>query len=56
MNRNALEAAKFDAEQAKILDAIEAAEQAARIERRISDESGAFRLWISTVNFAEELP
>ena len=47
---SAAEAAKFDAEQAKVLDAIEAAEQAARIERRISDESGAFGVWIVDEN------
>jgi hypothetical protein len=44
---SAAEAAKFDAEQAKVLDAIEAAERAARIERRISDESGAFAVWVT---------
>lgn len=43
---SAAEAANFDAAQAKVLDAIEAAEQAARIERRITDESGAFSVWI----------
>ncbi|NRP12171.1 MULTISPECIES: hypothetical protein [unclassified Aliiroseovarius] len=47
---SAVEAAKFDAEQAKVLDAIEAAEQAARIERRVSDESGAFGAWVVAVN------
>jgi len=43
---SAVEAAKFDAAQANVLDAIEAAEQAARIERRVSDESGAFAVWV----------
>ena len=41
----AAEALAFNAAQAKVLDAIEAAERAARIERRISDESGAFSVW-----------
>ena len=40
------EAVGFNAEQAKVLDAIEAAKQAARIERRISDQSGAFGVWV----------
>ena len=43
---SAAEAASFDAAQAKVLDAIEAAEQAARIEQNITDESGAFSVWI----------
>jgi hypothetical protein len=43
---NAAEAMAFNAEQAEILDAIEAAEQAARVERRISDESGVFGVWV----------
>ena len=38
---------EFDAAQAKVLDAIEAAEQAARIEQKFTDESGAFSAWIS---------
>ena len=42
------EAVAFNAAQAKILDAIDAAERAARIEQRISDESGAFRVWVCT--------
>ena len=44
---SAAEAANFDAEQARVLDAIEAAERVARIERRISDESGAFGVWVA---------
>ncbi|WP_281708320.1 hypothetical protein [Phaeobacter italicus] len=40
------EAVAFDAEQAKILDALDAAEAAAGIQRRITDESGAFRVWV----------
>jgi len=47
---NAAEAMAFNAAQAEILDAIEAAEQAARVERRISDESGAFGVWIVDEN------
>lgn len=47
---SAAEAAKFDAAQAKILDAIEAAEQSARIEQKITDESGAFRVWVVAEN------
>ncbi|NRP31841.1 MULTISPECIES: hypothetical protein [unclassified Aliiroseovarius] len=43
---SAAEAVAFNDAQAKVLDAIEAAEQAARIERRITDESGAFRVWV----------
>ncbi|XOY54956.1 MAG: hypothetical protein ACMUJK_09075 [Rhodobacterales bacterium] len=43
---SAAEAASIDAAQAKVLDAIDASEQAARIERRISDESGVFRVWV----------
>jgi hypothetical protein len=43
---SAAEAVAFNAAQAKVLDAIEDAERAARIERRISDESGAFRVWV----------
>ena len=43
---SAAEAAKFDVEQAKVLDAIEAAEQAARIEQKITDESRTFSVWI----------
>lgn len=46
----------FNAEKAQVLDTIDAAERAARIERRVNDQSGAFRLWVSTVNVAEELP
>jgi hypothetical protein len=37
----------FNAAQAKILDAIDAAEAAAHIERRITDESGVFSVWVS---------
>jgi len=47
---SAAEAASFDAQQAKVLDAIDAAEQAARVERRISDESGAFAVWVEAEN------
>ena len=49
------EAVAFNAAQAKILDAIDAAEAAAHIERRIQDESGVFRVWvcISVVTSAE---
>ncbi|MGJ8561563.1 hypothetical protein XMV201_002397 [Aliiroseovarius sp. xm-v-201] len=43
---SAAEAASFDAAQATVLDAIEAAERAARIERRITDESGVFSVWV----------
>jgi hypothetical protein len=49
------EAVAFNAAQAQILDAIDAAEAAAHIERRIQDESGVFRVWvcISVVTSAE---
>ena len=40
------EAMAFDAQQAGILEAIDAAEAAARIERRIRDESGKFAVWV----------
>lgn len=40
------EAVAYDAEQAKILEQIDAAEAAARIERRITDPSGAFAVWV----------
>ena len=40
------EAIAFDAEQAKVLAQIDAAEAAARIERRITDSSGAFAVWV----------
>ena len=40
------EAIAFDAEQAKVLEQIDAAEAAARIERRIIDPSGAFAVWV----------
>ncbi len=43
------EAVAFNAAQAQILDAIDAAEAAARIERKIRDESGAFAVWVSIV-------
>jgi len=39
-------AAVFDAEQQKILHAINAAEQAAKIERKITDESGQYSVWV----------
>lgn len=42
------EALAFNDAQAKILDAIDAAEAAAHIEQRITDESGAFRVWVWT--------
>jgi len=42
------EAVAFNAAQAKIIDAIDAAEAAARIERRITDESGVFSVWVWT--------
>ena len=40
------EAVAYDAEQAKVLEQIDAAEAAARIERRITDQSGAFAVWV----------
>lgn len=40
------EAVAFDAEQAKLLERIDAAEAAARIERRIIDQSGQFSVCI----------
>jgi hypothetical protein len=40
------EAIAFDAEQAKVLEHIDAAEGAAQIVRRITDESGEFRVWV----------
>ncbi|NRQ11625.1 hypothetical protein [Aliiroseovarius sp. xm-v-208] len=40
------EALAFDAGQAEVLAAIDAAEAAARIERRICDESGKFAVWV----------
>ena len=43
---SAAEAVTFNAAQAKTLDAIDAAERAARIERRITDESGVFAVWV----------
>lgn len=46
------EAVAFDAAQAKVVDAIEDAERAARIERRVSDESGAFAVWVCTTVIA----
>ena len=36
----------FDATQPKVLDAVVAAKKAARIERRVSNESGAFGVWV----------
>lgn len=41
------EAIAFDAEQAKILERIDAAEAAAQIVRQIRDESGAFAVWLA---------
>ncbi len=43
---SAAEAVTFNAAQAKTLEAIAAAERAARIERRITDESGVFSVWV----------
>ena len=40
------EAIAFNAEQAKILERIDAAEAAARIERRITDQSRQFSVWV----------
>ena len=40
------EAVAYDAEQAKVLEQIDAAEAAAHIERRITDPSGAFAVWV----------
>jgi hypothetical protein len=45
--KSAAEAIAFDAAQAKTLDAIDAAERAAPIEQRITDESGAFSVWVA---------
>ncbi|PWG16153.1 hypothetical protein [Salibaculum griseiflavum] len=45
--QSATEAIAFDAAQAKTLDAIDAAQRAAPIEQRITDESGAFRVWVA---------
>ncbi len=42
----AAEAVAFNGEQAKVLDAIDDAQRAARIERRITDESGVFSVWV----------
>ena len=36
----------FDATLPKVLDAVVAAKKAARIERRVSNESGAFGVWV----------
>ena len=44
------EAMAFDAQQAGILEAIDAAEAAARIARRIRDESGEFAVWVEHEN------
>jgi hypothetical protein len=41
------EAMAFDAAQAQVLAQIDTAEAGARIERRITDESGAFSVWVS---------
>lgn len=40
------EAVAYDAEQAKVLEEIDAAEAAARVKRQIRDESGAFAVWV----------
>ena len=42
-----VEAMAFDAQQGKILAAIDDAEAGAQIERRISDESGEFAVWVA---------
>ena len=47
---SAAKAVSFNAAQAEILDAIDAAELAVRIERRISDESGTFAVWFVAEN------
>lgn len=44
--QSAAEAMAFDAEQAKVLDAIDESEAAAQIEQRITDASGVFHVWI----------
>jgi len=44
---SAAEAVSFDAAQAQVLDTIEATARAARIEQKITDESGAFSVWIA---------
>ena len=41
------EAIAFDAEQARVLKQIDAAEAAAQIVRQIRDESGAFAVWLA---------
>jgi hypothetical protein len=43
---SASEAVAFDAEQAGVLDAIDAAEAGAGIERKVTDESGVFSVWV----------
>lgn len=43
---SASEAVAFDAAQAGVLDAIDAAEASAGIERKITDESGVFSVWV----------
>jgi len=43
---SASEAVAFDAAQAGVLDAIDAAEAGAGIERKITDESGVFSVWV----------
>ena len=43
---NAAEAIAFDAEQAEVLQRIDAAEAAARTARKITDESGQFSVWV----------
>jgi hypothetical protein len=40
------EAIAFDAEQGKILQSIDAAEAAVRIDRRITDQSGQLSVWV----------
>ena len=47
---SAAEAVTFNAAQAEILDAIDAAERAARVERRVTDESGVFSVWVVAEN------
>lgn len=46
MGWRAAEAVGFNAEKAQVLDTIDAAKKAARIERRVSNESGAFGVWV----------
>jgi hypothetical protein len=47
------EAIAFDAEQAKILECVDAEEIAVRIERRITDQSGQCSVWIGVEEGSE---